>query len=390
MSILSMLGMLVLLALCLYFNRKAPNGMLRPLINAAQMMMVVLMFPVNWPESIRIMTHILEGINFSFVTIASPSCMGIQINFYGRLIITIIVTGAIIGLPWLLSKLRHCAGGNAEKWREAVKARLRDTFLIIVLFHPTLSGMAFYHFRCQTVANTSYLMADYSLVCGDETWHWMLIPVLFVIIFFALGTPLLFAFVLWRRRHKLVDDPQTKQLYGMLYAAYKPGRYYFESVIMLFKLGLWAILVFFKHGSQFQLAASALLCVVQLGVHARYEPYEDHIKNTLQYLGLIVIALTSFSGLVLNYLETAKDLALRRGNKQDQVGLESNIADFSLAVEFTLWLGVAIIMIRVVVATVVFLCKHGGRIQAVASATSRVVANRVSSAVMMHNTFMLK
>eukprot|EP00947_MAST-08B_sp_MAST-8B-sp1_P000112 g112.t1 len=248
--------MLVLLALCLFFNRKAPNGILRPLINAAQMMMVVLMFPVDWPDSVMIFSLIVEGINFSFIKLASPTCVGMPINFYWRLIIMMVVAAAIIGLPWLVSTLRYRR--NAKKWDGAIKARLRDTFLIVVLLHPTLAGMAFYHFRCQTVANTSYLMADYSLVCGDETWHWMLIPVLFVIIGFALGMPLLFAFVLWRRRHKLLDDPKTKRLYGMLYSAYKPDFYYFESVIMFFKLGLWAILVFFKNGSQFQLAASAL------------------------------------------------------------------------------------------------------------------------------------
>eukprot|EP00947_MAST-08B_sp_MAST-8B-sp1_P002385 g2385.t1 len=342
MSILSIIGMLVLLALCLIFNRKAPNGILRPLINAAQMMMVVLMFPVDWPESIMVMTHILEGINFSFVKLASPSCIGVPINFYWRLIIMMAVTAAIIGLPWLVSWLRHRK--NAEKWDGAVKARLRDTFLIVVLLHPTLSGMAFYHFRCQTVANTSYLMADYSLVCGDETWHWMLIPVLFVTVFFALGMPLLFAFVLWRRRHKLLDDPKTKRLYGMLYSAYKPDLYYYESVIMFFKLGLWATLVFFKNGSQFQLATSALLCVLQLCAHARFEPYEDYAKNVLQYLGLFLIAFTSFSGLVLNYLKTSRELAIERGDKQDQAYLESCIAGFNFVAEFTLWLGVVLVV----------------------------------------------
>ncbi len=380
MSILSIIGMLALLVLCLYFNRKAPNGILRPLINAAQMMMVVLMFPVDWPDSVMIFSLIVEGINFSFIKLASPTCVGMPINFYWRLIIMMAVTGAVIGLPWLVSlRLRR---KDAKKWDGAIKARLRDTFLIVVLLHPTLAGMAFYHFRCQTVANTSYLMADYSLVCGDETWHWMLIPVLFVIIFFALGMPLLFAFVLWRRRHKLLDDPKTKRLYGMLYSAYKPDFYYFESVIMFFKLGLWAILVFFKHGSQFQLAASALLCVLQLGVHARYEPYEDYAKNVLQYLGLIVIALTSFSGLVLNYLKTSRELAIERGDKQGLADLERSIAGLSFVAEFTLWLGVVLVVIRVGVAAVKFLRKHGSSIKSSAIESMRVATRRFSSAVL--------
>ena len=370
-SVLSVIGMLILLVLCLYFNRKAPNGILRPLINAAQMMMVVLMFPVDWPESIMVMTHILEGINFSFIKLASPSCVGVPINFYWRFIIM----AAVIGVPWLVSlRLQR----SASKWAGAIKARLRDTFLMVVLLHPTMAGMAFYHFRCQNVGNTSYVMTDYSLVCGDETWHWMLIPVLFVIIFFALGMPLLFAFVLWRRRHKLRDET-TKQLLGMLYLSYKPHLYFFESIIMFFKLALWATLVFFEHGSQFQLATSAVLCVLQLGVHARYEPYEDYAKNVLQYLGLFLIAFTSFSGLVLNYLKTSRELALERGDKQKLGEMESSIAGFSFGAEFTLWVSVGIMVIKVVIATVNFVRKHKAKIQSGASRLSKKVSSRVSN-----------
>ena len=168
----------------------------------------------------------------------------------------------------------------------------------------------------------------------------------------------------------------------MLYSAYKPDLYYYESVIMFFKLGLWATLVFFKNGSQFQLATSALLCVLQLGAHARFEPYEDYAKNVLQYLGLFLIAFTSFSGLVLNYLKTSRELAIERGDKQDQAYLESCIAGFNFVAEFTLWLGVVLVVVRVGVSAVAFLRRHGGRIQSAASEAARVATRRFSSAVL--------
>jgi hypothetical protein len=46
-------GLALFLGLCLFFNRRTPNGVLRPLINAAQNMVVVFMFPVEWPDSIK-------------------------------------------------------------------------------------------------------------------------------------------------------------------------------------------------------------------------------------------------------------------------------------------------------------------------------------------------
>ena len=365
-SVFSFLGILVLLVACLMFNRRAPNGILRPLINAAQMMMVVLMFPVDWPKSITVMSRIFDGINFDFVSVASPTCMGMPLNFYWRFAVMTILTLLVVAMPWCVSWINHLRRRNAEKWAGAIKARLRDTFLLVVLLHPTISGLAFYHFRCETVAGTSYLMADYSLICTESAWYSMLAPVLLVIVLFAFGMPLLFAGLLWRRRHEL-DDPKTKRMLGMLYSSFKPDLYYFESILMLFKLGLWATLVFFENGSQFQLATSALLCVLQLCVHARYEPYDDRIKNTLQYLGLILVAVTSFSGLVLNYLKTAKELAHERQDLPKKANMEANIVIVQTIAEVVLWLGIALVVVRVIIAVAKFGHKHKDRIREVAS-----------------------
>ena len=72
------IGLGLLLFVCLYFNRRAPNGVLRPLINAAQNLVVVMMFPVEWPDSIKGLSAALSGINLDFVQIASPACLGLS------------------------------------------------------------------------------------------------------------------------------------------------------------------------------------------------------------------------------------------------------------------------------------------------------------------------
>ncbi len=53
-AIVATLGGLFLLVVCLIFNRRTPNGVLRPLINAAQNMAVVMMFPIKWPDSVSV------------------------------------------------------------------------------------------------------------------------------------------------------------------------------------------------------------------------------------------------------------------------------------------------------------------------------------------------
>eukprot|EP00947_MAST-08B_sp_MAST-8B-sp1_P003620 g3620.t1 len=350
--------LITLLGVCIVFNRRAPNGMLRPLINAAQMMVVVMMFPVEWPKSIQLLGQIFSGINLDFAQIAKPACLGIPVNYYGRFASMVVVMIAVIGLPWLISWLHYRR--DATKWANAVKSRLRDTFLLVVLLHPTVSGQAFYHFRCRLVDNKPLLMVDYSLTCYDATWYGMLGLVLPTILGFSFGMPLLFARLLWTRRAHL-QNPETEKLLGVLYTSYKPELYWFESVTMLFKLALWATLVFFDHGSQFQLATSAAICWIQLGVHARFEPFQDRFKNALQYVSYTLVAFTSFSGLLINYIDVSLELALATFREAAVTRLEAQERRFKTCTEIGIWLGTSIVAVQLLYYMFKFCRKHGGK-----------------------------
>ena len=378
------IGMVAFLAICLFFNRRTPNGVLRPLINAAQNMVVVFMFPVDWPDSIKGLKKALSGINLDFVEIASPACLGMPVSYYGRLASMIVVTGLVIGTPWLASRLRYWH--NAAKWRSTVQGHLRDTFLLVVLLHPTLSGQAFAFFRCRTVnyvdqsaaagsayESKQYLMADYSLECYDSAWNGIAALVLVVILGFSLGMPILFARILWVRRAEL-QNPETKKLLGVLYMSYKPDLYWFESVTMTFKLALWATLVFFEHGSQFQLAMSAAICFVQLGVHARYEPYETGFKNLMQYVSYTLVAFTAFAGLLLNFITVSAKLALATLQQDEYKRLRAQESTFKTGAAVFIWLGTSAIIVQMIFYAVKFCRKHGAKVRRFGSHVQSAIA----------------
>jgi uncharacterized membrane protein YgcG len=369
-SVFALLFCVGLLVLFLVVNRKAPDGVLRPLISAAQQMMVIMLFPVDWPDSIKALGTVFSGISLDFVNLMSPACLGVPLNFYWRYGLLVLGTTFVLGMPWLVSYLRH--RNNAEKWEGAVKARIRDTFLLVLLFHPTVSGQTFYHFRCQPVGNTSYLMVDYTLECYDTTWIAMLGLVVPVTLFFSVGLPLLFAWLLYRRRDVLQEDG-TKKLLGVIYKAYKPELYWFESVTMLFKLLLWATLVFFDDGSQFQLATAALVGFCQVGVHAKFEPFVDPFKNWLQYVGLVLVALVSFSGLILNFLEVSKDYALVQDDQYNLKSLREQIAAFKMALAVVTWTGLALVLFRVLLKAYKFMKKNGSRVSRAGAAVGSVL-----------------
>jgi hypothetical protein len=316
----------------LYLNRKFPDGSLRPVINTWQQLSVVLLFNSDWPESLKALGSFLQSINLE-LPLATPTCMGIPFNYYWRLVLMVIFTGSVIGLPWLWS-LRHFR--NKEKWEEHVVNRLRDTFILILIMHPSISGLAFQFFRCQKftspLGEDNMLVIDYSITCHDETWYGMLVFVLFVVIFFSIGMPVLFAVFLWRRRESLEDD-RTKKLLGILYKTYRPSMYYYESIQMLFKVALWACLVMLEDGSQFQLALGLVICFVQVAMHARFMPFSNKWKNILQYVGLALSAGMSFAGLVINYLKEAQNNQMREGHKARAEMLKGQIEMFKHVTE---------------------------------------------------------
>eukprot|EP00947_MAST-08B_sp_MAST-8B-sp1_P000179 g179.t1 len=188
----------------------------------------------------------------------------------------------------------------------------------MLFIHPTVSGQAFYLFRCREVqlgggqgASSHYLVVDYRLTCYDARWAGFAALGGLVVALFSVGYPTLIVYILWKRRAAL-DARATKVKWGVFYLAYKPSAFLFEAFQMLHKVALWGSLVFFGYGSQLQLLVAVSLCFVRLLVHARLQPYESFWLNILDYAVLTFVTCLGLSGLTLNYLDMAKSEAVLR------------------------------------------------------------------------------
>ena len=93
---------------------------------------------------------------------------------------------------------------------------------------------------------------------------------------------------------------------------YKPEFYYWESVVLLFKLILMVGLVFTETGTLYQHAAVVIVCAIQLIVHARAQPYITWTENALQYLGTFWTFAMSFGGMLLQNLKVSQKEAAQR------------------------------------------------------------------------------
>ena len=144
------------------------------------------------------------------------------------------------------------------------------------------------------------MKADTSLVCYDKDWYAYSALVIAVLVCVSLGTPLCIALYLYKKRHALYDEEGNviPHALDILYATYHSGAYFYESITMLFKLALWASLVFPDHGSQLQLSMALIVNVLQITVHVYLKPYgrEDAaIMNLMHGAGIVLTLYINFS-----------------------------------------------------------------------------------------------
>ena len=255
----------------------------------------------EFPPALEELSKVLGGLSLG-IEVASPECAVDGTSFYTKFLVTLLALFLILlvlmGKP-LREIYRTCGEAGIRAATLTVIASdmgafaFRDVFVVILLLHPSISGKAMEFFRCRTIDDVSYLMADYSLECYDGTWYAFLPVVLAVLLLFSFGTPLLMAYVLYSRRTTLYNDDGTPipQSLDVLFAIYQPKAYWYESVQMVFKLGLWAAFVFFTQGSEMQLATALVVNVLQLCLHLIFLPFggvEAWLLNVMQACTLVL------------------------------------------------------------------------------------------------------
>ena len=104
-----------------------------------------------------------------------------------------------------------------------------------------------------------------------------------------------------------------------------------QSISIMFKLVLWATLVFFSYGSQLQIGTALLLCVGRLALHAQFEPYRVSFDNVFDYVTLVITALFGLGGIMLQSIDTFKNLAILKGDERGTTASKISIHAVDLA-----------------------------------------------------------
>ena len=155
-------------------------------------------------------------------------------------------------------------------------------------------------FSCTAPVNgVRYLTADLNVQCGTPTHLAAVSASVVLVITVCLGTPALFAFILYKNR-KALYDPQIYSLMGALFDGFDAdhGTFAWQAVIMLRNFALVAVVRSISE-PQLQLMGSILVTTTALCFHLAFLPYTVLLYNQVETVSLSSVAFAQMMSMSL-------------------------------------------------------------------------------------------
>jgi len=249
----------------------------------------------------------LTFINFNFMDVFAPLSPCLLYTPFSK---QAAFHMAILPLAGLIIVLAALAAKGCNKGVD-VWPRVKAAFVSVVfLLYPGIVTRVFTTFKCKSIGNHRYLVADYSVICGEGEHAIMsLIMVIFTIVY-VIGIPLGSLAVLRYNKHLLsIPHDSSSELreksekfasiYGALYNAYEPHYWWFEAIIMVQKAMLTGGLVLIAPGSSAQVLVGLVIASGFLIVLLQTKPFVDTEEDTIQTIASISTCATLLIGFTL-------------------------------------------------------------------------------------------
>ena len=119
---------------------------------------------------------------------------------------------------------------------------------------------------------------------------------------------------------------KVKGMLGFVYDGFEPGYLWWESVVMLRKAGVAAVIVFFCNDAFLQALFAAFIGLVSLVAQTSFMPFENFFHDVIESVGLFLIVCTMGGSLAFSYIkgkenELARDEILENVITVSLVGL---------------------------------------------------------------------
>ena len=224
-------------------------------------------FQVRFPKLFEAFSRRVSSIfNLNLLQLGSVDCF-VETSFYTKLIFMTLGPVLITFLIFIMMWIRRALTKDRMK-RKVVRDNCIELFLgLTFMVFSGSSTTIFDTFNCRTFGEdpTMYLNADRGISC-DNPRHQDYKKFAFAMMtLFPIGIPLLYAAMLYQRRHEIQSTMRYKKdsliKTSFLWEMYEPSMWWFEVFDCFRRLAMASLLVFVKPGSASQIVVAMILAM---------------------------------------------------------------------------------------------------------------------------------
>ena len=254
---------------------------------------------VSWPPFILAIFRALSALNLN-IDLAAPECLSPEIGYGTKWTATMLLPLLVAGVFFLVYVgkyvyKRFVLRVNAEKRNTHLPQLVGVNLTLFYLLYLYLTRTTFDVFNCSPTDpddGNVYLEVVFEK-CWDSDLHNTLFPAAIVtLIFYVIAYPILVGYTLYKNKDKVKIDQLLRAMFlgderatstpavyefrkmaEKLYRNFKPGKWYWQVVIILRKFAIAVTSLLFRRTPSYQMALIVLVLFFSYAAQVRQRPY---------------------------------------------------------------------------------------------------------------------
>lgn len=273
---------------------------------------------VIFPELYQDLIRGLNVFNFDLSWMLSAGCL-VDFDFHDRLLVSTI--GLVLAMLFLVATYAiatHLHRGATEALRNVRHKHASTALFLAFVMYSSVSSVLFSMFACEDLDDgKKYLRADYRIECNSSKHKYLQVYAGFMLFFFTLGIPAVYAGLLFRDRDLLVrsvDDRERRtrvEYISGLWKPYRPSVFYYEVVECGRRILLAGVVVFIYPNTAAQIAVALFMAFAFSLLSEALTPYASKWDVWLNRTGHLIVFASMYVALLLKV-----DISGERGSSQ--------------------------------------------------------------------------
>eukprot|EP01114_Cavostelium_apophysatum_P014275 TRINITY_DN3657_c0_g1_i6.p1 TRINITY_DN3657_c0_g1~~TRINITY_DN3657_c0_g1_i6.p1 ORF type:complete len:1502 (-),score=352.50 TRINITY_DN3657_c0_g1_i6:67-4572(-) len=179
---------------------------------------------------------------------------------------------------------------------------INSMLMLLDLLYIYMISTGFEIFRCYSQPDgTDSLVVAPSITCYESQWYGLVPPSIISMVVWGLGTPLLFALLLYlHKKKRLGSESKANRTVSYLMSRWKEEKFYWQLIIMLRKFLVSFVISTFASTIDLQFLGGMAFLYASLALHRYHQPYGSFAHNRQEDWILQVLMMFLVTAVFLN------------------------------------------------------------------------------------------